>query len=194
MNDNSRPARDRILEAAFVLFSERGIDATTTREVAQAAGVNEVTLFRHFGTKDCLVREVMTAYVPVTALPQLDQVPRSGDLSEDLRRLTLVVLGFHAEHEDFFRFTFANAIAHPEHRAALLRLRQPLISWWVQFFTPYAGRVGLNAMSLTSAFIGPILMRSINRIFFGESFPDSDEDFARTHAAILARALKETSP
>ena len=41
----------RILAAAMALFAERGYAATTTRALAEAAGVNEVTLFRRFGTK-----------------------------------------------------------------------------------------------------------------------------------------------
>ena len=45
---------------AFIhLAAERGIDATTTRAVADAAGVNEVTIFRHFGDKATLAREAI---------------------------------------------------------------------------------------------------------------------------------------
>ncbi len=34
------------------LFSEQGFDGTTTREIAEAAGVNEAIIFRHFGSKE----------------------------------------------------------------------------------------------------------------------------------------------
>lgn len=47
--------RDRILAAALVLFEERGYDDTTTQQIAAAAGVSEMTLFRHFPSKDRLV-------------------------------------------------------------------------------------------------------------------------------------------
>jgi AcrR family transcriptional regulator len=43
--------RERIIDAARTLFSERGYQATTTKELAEAAGVAEITLFRHFPTK-----------------------------------------------------------------------------------------------------------------------------------------------
>lgn len=41
----------KILKAAKELFAERGYAATTTRAIADAAGVNEVTLFRRFSNK-----------------------------------------------------------------------------------------------------------------------------------------------
>jgi AcrR family transcriptional regulator len=43
--------RSRILAAAREIFALKGTRGTTTREVADRAGVNEATLFRHFGTK-----------------------------------------------------------------------------------------------------------------------------------------------
>lgn len=52
-------ARDRILRAAFLAFSRRGVDGATTREIARLAQVNEVTLFRNFQSKEQLLREVV---------------------------------------------------------------------------------------------------------------------------------------
>lgn len=51
--------REKILEAALDLFSTNGFHSTTTRKIAQKAGVNEVTLFRHFNTKMALFQEVV---------------------------------------------------------------------------------------------------------------------------------------
>jgi AcrR family transcriptional regulator len=47
--------RERLLDAAARVYSETGFRGTTTRRIAQVAGVNEITLFRHFGTKQALV-------------------------------------------------------------------------------------------------------------------------------------------
>ncbi|MFT4296765.1 MAG: helix-turn-helix domain-containing protein [Micropruina sp.] len=41
--------------AAVELFAERGYEATTTAQVAERAGVSEMTLFRHFATKEALL-------------------------------------------------------------------------------------------------------------------------------------------
>ncbi|UUZ81844.1 TetR/AcrR family transcriptional regulator [Paenibacillus sp. P26] len=42
---------DKLILAAIDLIAEQGYDGTTTKEIASAAGVSEVTLFRHFGSK-----------------------------------------------------------------------------------------------------------------------------------------------
>src|SRR5579875_1615464 len=47
--------RTRILQATREIFSHKGFRGTTTREVAERAGVNEATLFRHFGNKEALI-------------------------------------------------------------------------------------------------------------------------------------------
>lgn len=52
--------RDRILQAAQRLFASQGFDGTTTRDLAQAAGVAEGTLFRHFANKKAILVEVAT--------------------------------------------------------------------------------------------------------------------------------------
>ncbi|MDF2711885.1 MAG: TetR family transcriptional regulator [Nonomuraea muscovyensis] len=46
--------RQRIAEVALRLFAERGYDAVTVAEVAEAAGVAKVTLFSYFPSKECL--------------------------------------------------------------------------------------------------------------------------------------------
>lgn len=52
----SRPTakKDPILRAALELFVEKGIEATTTREIALKAGAGEGTMFRHFPSKEKL--------------------------------------------------------------------------------------------------------------------------------------------
>jgi AcrR family transcriptional regulator len=51
--------RQRILEAAQKVFSRDGFQGATTREIAREAKVNEVTLFRHFRTRDELLRNAV---------------------------------------------------------------------------------------------------------------------------------------
>ena len=52
-------ARERVLSAAYELFSRRGIRAVGTDEVIERAGVARATLYRHFATKDELVLAVL---------------------------------------------------------------------------------------------------------------------------------------
>lgn len=51
--------RRLLLDAARVLFARQDYRSTTTREIAQAAGVTEPLLFRHFGSKAALFREAL---------------------------------------------------------------------------------------------------------------------------------------
>src|SRR5687767_4876776 len=51
--------RLQILRVAVSLFSKRGFQGTTTREIAQAAGVSEAMVFRHFATKEELYAAIL---------------------------------------------------------------------------------------------------------------------------------------
>ncbi len=51
--------RQRLLDAAARVFARSGLEGATTREIAREAEVNEVTLFRHFQTKEKLLSEVV---------------------------------------------------------------------------------------------------------------------------------------
>src|SRR6516164_1006081 len=51
--------KERLLEAAAWTFSREGIQGATTRQIAREAGVNEVTLFRHFKSKEQLLEAVL---------------------------------------------------------------------------------------------------------------------------------------
>lgn len=52
-------ARRLLLDAARELFARQDYRRTTTREIAEAAGVTEYLLFRHFGSKAGLFREAL---------------------------------------------------------------------------------------------------------------------------------------
>jgi AcrR family transcriptional regulator len=54
-----------LLDAARDLFARQNYSSTTTREIAEAAGVTEYLLFRHFGSKAALFREALV--VPFTS-------------------------------------------------------------------------------------------------------------------------------
>lgn len=51
--------RQQIIEVAVRLFSKKGFQGTTTKEIAQAAGVNEAIIFRHFVTKSELYAAII---------------------------------------------------------------------------------------------------------------------------------------
>jgi AcrR family transcriptional regulator len=51
--------RKAIVEAAMPLFARKGFAGTTTKEIAEAAGVSEALLFKHFPTKDALYQDML---------------------------------------------------------------------------------------------------------------------------------------
>ncbi len=74
--------RQRLLDAAARVFARNGLEGATTREIAREAKVNEVTLFRHFQTKDNLLSEVVRRTFDrqeeTFAAPGLSAVRRAG--------------------------------------------------------------------------------------------------------------------
>lgn len=70
--------KERILNAAFELISSKGYLGASTREIAKAAGVAEVTLFRHFSSKKNLFTEVLRSFSTIPTLPEL--LPRMKDV------------------------------------------------------------------------------------------------------------------
>ena len=63
--------RTKLLEAAAHVYEEFGFRGATTRRIAQAAGVNEVTLFRTFGSKAALIEEALKARTSAPGYPKL---------------------------------------------------------------------------------------------------------------------------
>ena len=95
-------SRDRLMAAAACVFARHGAAGATTRRIAEAAGVNEVTLFRIFGSKDALLdaavharaaREGPAALPPGPLDPERDlaawcagELARLGGSADLLRR------------------------------------------------------------------------------------------------------------
>jgi AcrR family transcriptional regulator len=68
--------RDQLLQAAAQLYTEAGYRGATTRRIADRAGVNEITLFRHFGSKDALMLEAISRAGPSRVTGVLPQTPK----------------------------------------------------------------------------------------------------------------------
>ena len=61
-----RSGRDDILEAAAELFVENGLAATSTRAIAERAGIRQASLYYHFAGKDEILDELLEASVRPT--------------------------------------------------------------------------------------------------------------------------------
>lgn len=76
----------RILDAALRLFYQNGYDGTTTRGIAEGAGVNEVTLFRNFGSKEKIFLAVIERETDVVADIEEFGLRPSGNVEDDLAK------------------------------------------------------------------------------------------------------------
>jgi AcrR family transcriptional regulator len=82
--------RERIIQGAAQVFAQKGYEGATTRAIAQAASVNEVTLFRHFGNKKNIFMAVIERFSALPGLRSALAEQLTGNYQEDL-----ITLGNH---------------------------------------------------------------------------------------------------
>jgi TetR/AcrR family transcriptional regulator len=63
MRLSTEQRRRQVISAAMRLFSSKGFDGTSTREIAQVAGINEALIFRHFQSKEDLYWAVVSSRI-----------------------------------------------------------------------------------------------------------------------------------
>lgn len=105
----------KILQAALRLFAQRGYGATTTRDLAQAAGVAEGTLFRHFESKkSILVAVASQGWVDLLTdlLTELSEMDGYLAIGATMQRRMLNL----RKNSDIMRVCFMEAQFHPELR------------------------------------------------------------------------------
>jgi AcrR family transcriptional regulator len=93
----AQPARERLLEAAARLIRERGMARVTTREIAEAAGTAEGSLFKNFGDKMGLLTTLLSQELPENrAWRDAATGPGPGDLETRLSRLMERAIDFYS--------------------------------------------------------------------------------------------------
>jgi AcrR family transcriptional regulator len=91
----------RIQEEAMRLFLDKGYEATTVEEIAAAAGVSHMTVFRHFPTKESLV---FTDRYDALMLAEIGKRPASEPAVDSIVYAVVdIVVGFSDEELDFAR-------------------------------------------------------------------------------------------
>ena len=103
--------RDQLLDAAARLYAEAGYRGATTRRIAGQAGVNEVTLFRHFGSKDALIREAIARAGHSAVTEPLPQAPR--DPFRELRDWAKAHIAELRERRSLIRTCMGEIEEHP---------------------------------------------------------------------------------
>ncbi len=86
MNEK-RSSKDRLLQAVMDLMAAKGYNGVTTKEIAAAAGVSEMTLFRQFGTKRSLLEAAVDHFYYTADMKRIFREELVWDLRADLRLL-----------------------------------------------------------------------------------------------------------
>lgn len=129
--DQTRPARERILEAAERLFAERGFDRTSTARIAAAAGVPHGLIFYHFKTKmDLLLAVVRNSEIVMMndlAAPQRDHADSgSADLGQAVAEIWRQLSAALGKPSPVRRIIFSELAVHQEVRQRALELQDQI--------------------------------------------------------------------
>ncbi len=197
--------RRAIISAALQLFGERGLETTTTREIAQLADTTERTLFKHFGSKlglfHAVIEEVSLETVRQEAYSRID----------DPRPFTR--LEFARWHRAFLADRVSAAIKAPNSYQIVFRelfrdetFRDRYAARWMEgVFVPLAGHLGTmqanreiaseqSPFALTSAFFALNLGFLISRFILMPGFPWQDARQIETIADLFLAACDGQNP
>ena len=171
--------RQRIIDATTQLFSEMGIAGTTTRAIAKRAGVNEVTLFRHFGSKDNLAREIMREYGGQAVAGDLEQL-FSGDYAQDMSLIGHLLMSVMTERINIIRMAICEAGKFPDFQQIIAenprQLRQMLARYFQRQMDAKVIHPG-HPEALAQAFLGMFISYTILQGFLSESIkPEISSD------------------
>jgi AcrR family transcriptional regulator len=108
---DARRNRERVLEAAEVVFSEAGLKAQID-EVARRAGVGVGTVCRNFPTKQALLESVLTSMY-TSLLEQAEGALATGEPAAAFEQFVLALSAFQARHRAFAE-QMANESVLPE--------------------------------------------------------------------------------
>ena len=97
---------ERILNQALELFSTKGYDATSVREICEAANITKPTLYHFYGSKEGVYRALVEGALDGFRQRLESQIRGSGSPTERLRRVARGYFEIAREHREFMRFLF----------------------------------------------------------------------------------------
>lgn len=192
--------RLQILAIAVRLFSERGFRGTTTKEIAQAAGVSEAMVFRHFATKEELYDAILDhkacaqgSFEP--ALLAADAIARKDDRAV-FESLALGALEHHEKDMHFQRLLLHSALE--KHQLAQMFFEE-FVKRVYQFLGNYISErqrdgafIEVDPAIIVRAFIGMVMHHSLNNNLWDPQrrlLNISNENAAKSFTTILLKGI-----
>jgi len=105
--DAGGDVRERLRQAAIDLFSEKGFDATSVREIVARAGVSKPALYYYYDSKEALGREILVETGKQYQEALTRAAEREGDLAAAVEALIYDHFRFTSGHMKTLRFLFA---------------------------------------------------------------------------------------
>ena len=75
----SKPTKERIFDVSLELFSQRGFDAVSVREIAREVGIRESSIYNHYKNKEAILDTIIEYFIG-----QLAQSGLPDDLGDEL--------------------------------------------------------------------------------------------------------------
>ncbi len=86
--------RNKILQATLSLIKKKGFRGVTTKEIAQHANVNDVTIFRHFGNKMNILDATIDEYSYIPSFEKIIHEEAVWSLEKDLQTITKIYFSY----------------------------------------------------------------------------------------------------
>jgi TetR/AcrR family transcriptional regulator len=100
-------SNDRILKKALELFSEKGYDATSVREICEAAGITKPTLYHFYGSKEGVYRAIVEGALERFRADMAGALAGQGALRDRLVRMACAYVDATLRQPDLARFIMA---------------------------------------------------------------------------------------
>jgi len=183
----------RIIEAALQLISEKGYTAATTKTIAELAGVNEVTLFRHFGNKRGLLKAIVEQFSYYPVLQQEINQNVTWDLEKDLYNFSLKHFEFLMSIKDLVMIGFKESIQFPEISEEIANIPLLIKKELCQYFQEMQHRGKIREVNVEAAALSLIALNFghfMSRARLGTMVSDiPTEELLQTSVAIFSRGL-----
>jgi AcrR family transcriptional regulator len=184
-------AREQLLRAAVKVYGTAGTRGATTRRIAREAGVNEITLFRHFGSKEALLRDAIQIIYDRHVLERLPQDP--VDPEAELTAWCRLHHQFLIRIRSMLRISMAEFAEHPEHmRQACklpLRVSNELHEYLIRLRAKGLARGAWSARAATALLMGAVLQDAMERDIMPERFPASERAAVREYIRLFLSAI-----
>jgi AcrR family transcriptional regulator len=183
--------RNEILAAASEVFAQHGFRGSTTRRIAEAAGVNEITIFRQFGSKEVLLREAMQHMTQSAGLAGLPEIP--SDPERELTEWSESFIQHLRLRSSIIRKTMSEIEERPEMCECASYVPTQASSELCRYLVALKrqGRTSEKFDPKTAAamLMGTIFADAMGRDVMPEVYPQPREKAAHMYTVLLLRAL-----